>query len=120
MTTHVQKKILPSDGDQFLVIEYEDYFFTPKNNRIRVKEFGEKVASINSFFFDYLKGFNIPCAYTRKSGKKSLQFLKITDLQFKVKILNAVDKRTAKIFSLKQGKQLELPLFELHYGNSTD
>ena len=42
MTTHVQKKILPSDGDQFLVIEYEDYFFTPKNNRIRVKEFGEK------------------------------------------------------------------------------
>ncbi len=120
MITQVQKKIVPSDLDEFRILEYDDYFLTQKNKKVRAKDLGEKFATINSYFFDYLKGFNIPCAYLKKSGKKSLHYINFTDIPFKVRILNAVDKRTSKIFSLKTGTQLELPVFELHYGDSND
>jgi phosphoribosylaminoimidazole-succinocarboxamide synthase len=32
--------------------------------------------------------------------------------------MNTADKRTAKLFSVKEGANLELPIFEYHYGRS--
>lgn len=120
MINQVQKKILTTADKEFLQVEYEDFFLTPKNKKVRVKDLGEKFASINSYFFDYLKGFNIPSAYLKKSGRNVLNFLNYVELPFRIRILNAADKRTSKIFSVKPGTHLELPVFEMHYGNSHD
>lgn len=114
------KKNLPFDEEGYQFIEYEDFFFSQRNKKVTSKELGEKIASINSFFFEYLKGYNIPCAFVKKSGKKKLLFLKYTEFPFKIRILNAADKRIAKIFSIKTGTALELPVLEYHYINSED
>jgi phosphoribosylaminoimidazole-succinocarboxamide synthase len=45
-------------------------------------------------------------------------FVKFQQLPFVVKILNSADKRTAKLFSLKEGVHLNLPVFEYHVGDS--
>lgn len=102
------------------LIEYKDFFTAQKNKSLRVKNFGEKSAFLNSFFFDYLKGYNIPIAYLKKSGKRNLEFLKFVPYQFRIKILNNADTRTAKIFSIKPGAPLELPIHEFHFGDSKD
>jgi phosphoribosylaminoimidazole-succinocarboxamide synthase len=102
------------------LVEYDDFFITAKNKRVSVKSFGEKSALLNSYFFGYLKGYNIPCAFIKKATKNSLQILKVTDFTFRVKLLNAADTRTTKIFSVKPGSPLELPIQEYHYGNSKD
>lgn len=117
MITHQQKKDLPFDEAGYQLIEYDDFFFTDKKKKIKINELGQKFVLINSYFFEYLKGFNIPCSFVKRTGKNTLLFIKSTDFTFKVKILNAADKRIAKIFSLKQGAALELPVFEYHYGN---
>jgi len=39
---------------------------------------------------------------------------------FAVKILNVADKRTAKIFNIKESEVLNLPVFEIHTGNGKD
>lgn len=113
------KKNLPFDEQGYQLIEYED-FFLQGNKKITLKNLGEKVASINSYFFEYLKGYNIPCAYVKKIGGKNLLFLKYTEFPFKIRILNAADKKIAKIFSIKTGVTLELPVLEYHYGDSKD
>ncbi|MGB5288085.1 MAG: phosphoribosylaminoimidazolesuccinocarboxamide synthase [Ignavibacteriaceae bacterium] len=113
------KKNLPFDEQGYQLIEYED-FFLQGNKKITLKNLGEKVASINSYFFEYLKGYNIPCAYVKKIGSKNLLFLKYTEFPFKIRILNAADKKIAKIFSIKTGIALELPVLEYHYGDSKD
>jgi phosphoribosylaminoimidazole-succinocarboxamide synthase len=120
MTTQHHKKKLPFDEQGYQVIEYEDFFLTQKNNKVSLKTLGEKIATINSYFFEYLRGYNIPCAYVKKTGKKNLLFLKYTEFPFKIKILNAADKRTSKIFSIKPGTVLELPVLEYHYGESNE
>ena len=113
------KKNLPFDEQGYQLIEYED-FSLQGNKKITLKNLGEKVASINSYFFEYLKGYNIPCAYVKKIGSKNLLFLKYTEFPFKIRILNAADKKIAKIFSIKTGIALELPVLEYHYGDSKD
>jgi len=100
------------------LVEYNDFFITSKNKKVTAKHFGEKSASLNSYFFEYLKGYNIPCAFVKKADKRSLQFLKYSEFSFSVKILNSADVRTAKIFSIKLGSPLELPIQEYHYGDS--
>ena len=120
MITEHHKKNLPFDEHGYQLIEYENFFFSQKNKKVTSKELGEKIASINSFFFEYLKGYNIPCAFVKKSGRKSLLFLKYTEFPFKIRILNAADKRIAKIFSIKTGTALELPVLEYHYIDSKD
>lgn len=120
MITEHHKKNLTFDEQGYQIIEYEDFFFLQKNKKVTSKELGEKIASINSFFFEYLKGYNIPCAFVKKSGRKNLLFLKYTEFPFKIRILNAADKRIAKIFSIKTGTALELPVLEYHYLESKD
>lgn len=102
------------------VVEYKDHFITSKNKKVGVKSFGEKSALLNSYFSEYLKGYNIPCAFIKKADKNSLQFLRVTDFNFQVRLLNAADTRIAKIFSVKPGSALELPVQEYHYGESKD
>lgn len=101
-------------------VDYPDFIINQQNKKLTLKNFGEKVASLNAFFSDYLKGYNIPVAYLKKIEKKSIQILNVTDFRFRVKILNAADSRTAKIFSIKTGTYLELPVMEYHFGNSKD
>lgn len=120
MISQHHKKDLTLDGQNYQLIEYDDYFVNQKNKKIKSKELGEKSAALNSYFFDYLKGYNIPCGFVKKSDKKNLVFLKFTEFQFDVKILNAADKRTARIFSIKPGTTLELPIFEYQFGDSKD
>ncbi len=111
-------KNLPFDSQNYQLVEYPDFFSLNKDKNIKVKDLGQKFASINSFFYDYLKEFHIPCAYIKKYEKNSLMFVKFQQLPFVVKILNSADKRTAKLFSLKEGSHLNLPVFEYHFGDS--
>lgn len=120
MISKHHKKDLSLDGQNYQLIEYDDYFVNQKNKKIKSKGLGEKSAALNSYFFDYLKGYNIPCGYVKKSDKKNLVFLQFTEFRFDVKILNAADKRTARIFSIKPGTTLELPIFEYQFGDSKD
>ncbi len=52
----------------------------------------------------------------KKDDKKKNQVINVVDFRFRVKILNAADGRTAKIFSIKPGSSLELPILEYHFG----
>ena len=118
MILHNVKIDLPFDDQNYLMIEYPDYFYPVQNKKAKVKDLGKKFAAINSFFYDYLKEYHIPCAYIKNHNERSLVYMNFEQLQFSIKILNTADKRTAKIFSIKEGANLELPIFEYHYGSS--
>lgn len=120
MIAQQRKKNLPIDEQNYQLVEYDDYFYPDKKRKIRVKDLGIKFAAINSFFFEYLKEFNIPCAFEKKVGKKSLLFLKSFRLPFTVKVLNYADSRISRIFSVKPGSSLNLPVIDYHYGDSKD
>ena len=87
------KEILPESNLVLKLIEYYDFFINTKNKKISAKNFGEKTALLNSYFFEFLKGYNIPIAFEKKVDTKSLQFLKYTEFTFRVKILNSADDR---------------------------
>ena len=118
-TEEISKKDLHLDDKDFLTVEYPD-FYQSNGKKVKVKNLGEKFASINSFFFDYLKEYHIPAAFVKTYDKNILKFVKHDRFPFSIKILNIVDKRTGKIFSKKDGDLLDLPVFEIHYGNSKD
>jgi phosphoribosylaminoimidazole-succinocarboxamide synthase len=120
MINQKHKNNILFDTQNYQVIEYDDYFYSNKNKKVRVRDLGKRFASINSFFFEYLKEYNIPCAYIKKTGDKSLLFVKHSPLSFKVKILNSADKRISKIFDIKRGEELTLPVIEYHYGDGKD
>lgn len=114
------KKELPFDDQNYQLLEYPDYLTNGSAKKVKVKDLGTKFASINSFFMDYLKEFHIPAAFVKAQDNNSLKFIKHERLPFTVKILNLIDKRTAKIFSKKEGHSLKLPIFEYHYGKGKD
>ena len=118
-TEEIHKKDFHLDDKDFLTVEYAD-FYQSNGKKVKVKNLGEKFASINSFFFDYLKEYHIPAAFIKTYDKKILKFIKHNRFPFSIKILNIADKRTAKIFSRKEGDLLTLPVFEIHYGNGKD
>jgi phosphoribosylaminoimidazole-succinocarboxamide synthase len=107
------------DELNFVVQEYSDYFLEHGEKKFKSKNLGEKFAAINSYFFDYLKGYHIPTAFV-KNKKSQLKFIKHVRLPFTVKIFNTVDKRTAKLFHKKENEPLPLPVFEFHYGEGRD
>jgi len=121
MTTkgNIKENLSGTEPDLKLV-EYQDFFITSKNSKVTAKNFGEKSALLSSYFLEYLKGYNIPCAFVKKADKRSLLFLNYTEFLFRVKILDSADVRTAKIFAIKSGSPLELPIQEYHYGNSKE
>ena len=121
MEMKVNIKDSPSGTEADLkLVEYHDFFYTPKNSKATAKNFAEKSALLNSYFFEYLRGYNIPIAFVKKSHKNSLHLLNFSEFAFRVKILNQADTRTAKIFSIKPGSPLELPIQEYHYGDSKE
>ena len=114
------RKELPLDDQNYLLLEYPDYLTNGGTKKVKVKDLGMKFASINSFFMDYLKEYHIPAAFIKAQDKKSLKFIMHERLPFIVKILNLIDKRTAKIFSKKEGHPLKLPIFEYHCGTGRE
>ncbi len=116
----LSKKGPPLDNKDYLVLEYPDHFNVNDSKKVKVKDLGEKFASINSFFFDYLKEYHIPTAFVKNQDKNTLKFVRYERFKFYVKILNIVDKRTSKIFGLTEGDFLNLPIFEIHYGENKD
>jgi phosphoribosylaminoimidazole-succinocarboxamide synthase len=116
----LQKKEMPLDNSEYIIMEYSDYFQDGNTKKIKSKDIGEKFASINAFFFDYLKEYHIPAAFVKNVNKNSLKFIKHEKFRFSVKILNIVDKRTAKIFGDKEGRSLVIPLHEFHYGDGKE
>jgi len=113
-------KIISSDGNNYLLIEYPDFIEVDKKKKIRVKDLSEKFAAVNSFFLDYLKEYHIPVGFVKSQSKTVLKFLNYQKFPFYIKIYNAIDKRTAKIFSKKEFELLNLPLFEFHFGDGKD
>ncbi|HZW39624.1 MAG: phosphoribosylaminoimidazolesuccinocarboxamide synthase [Syntrophothermus sp.] len=99
----------------FSFIEYPDYILTETSTKIKSKNLGEKFALIQSFFMDYLKEYHIPVNLIRLEGTNSLKIQQHQRFPFYIKILNVVDKRTAKLFSKKEGEVLTLPIIEYHY-----
>lgn len=108
-------KDIPLDEGNYQVLEYLDSYQV-NGKKVKIKELGKKVASTSAFFFDYLKEYHIPTTFLRKDGENSLKFSTYKELAFRVKILNHADKRNAKIFGMKEGAELNLPVFEFHYG----
>jgi phosphoribosylaminoimidazole-succinocarboxamide synthase len=115
-----EKKGLPFLNHNYNFIEYSDYFQDGNSKKLKCKELGKKFASINSYFFEYLKGYNIPVAFLGTESKNLLKFIKFEKCNFHIKVLNHLDKRTAKIFDKKEGDNLNLPLYEFHYGDDKD
>ncbi len=114
------KREIPLDMQDYFVVEYFDFYSNNGSKKIKVKDLGEKFASINSFFFDYLKEYHIPAGFVKHHDKTSLKFIKHKRFPFSIKILNVIDKKTARIFGKKESEFLGLPIFEIHYGNSKD
>ena len=115
----LKKEISQTDQTAQLV-EYHDYYPSYGNDKVKCKNLGEKFASINSYFLEYLREYHIPGAFIKLEEKNSLLFQKHEKFPFSVKILNIIDKRTARIFDKKEFETLGLPLFELHYGKGKD
>ena len=115
-----EKKGLPFLNHNYNFIEYPDFFQNGTSKKLQCKELGKKFASINSYFFEYLKGYNIPIAFLESEKKNLLKFIKFEKFDFHVKILNLLDKRTAKIFGKKEGELLNLPLYEFHYSEEKE
>lgn len=113
-------KDYPLDGNNYSLVEYYDFITDEKNKKIRVKGLGEKFASINSFFMNYLKGYHIPSSFVKNHTESVLRYLNIEKYPFYIRILNVIDKRTAKIFVKKEQELLSLPIFEYHYDNGKD
>lgn len=120
MANEFKNKEIAFDEQNYQVIEYSDYFIPGKNKKVKVKDLGKKFTAISSFLYDYLQGYHIPTVYTGLKNPTSLTFLKFIPIPLKVRILNNADKRTAKIFSIKEYAPLQFPVFEYHYGDVKD
>jgi len=107
---------IPFDEGNYQLIEYHDSYIISDDKKVKVKDIGKKVALTNAFFFDYLKEYHIPTAFLRKDGESALKFSTYQEYAFRIKILNTADKRNSKIFGMKEGTTLNLPIFEFHYG----
>lgn len=113
------KKENPVTDQPAQLIEYHDYY-SNGNDKIKCKNLGEKFASINSYFLEFLREYHIPGAFLKLEGKNSLLLQKHEKFPFSVRILNIIDKRTSKIFDKKEFDSLMLPIFEFHHGNGKD
>ena len=90
------------------------------SGKIKSKNLGDRFASINCFFFEYLREFNIPSAFIKRENNNSLRFLKFEPFPFNLKILNSADKRNSRIFGLKENYPFNIPLIEVRHGDCND
>lgn len=120
MIETIKRNNIPFDEENYQLIEYQDCYSISDAKKVKVKDIGKKVALTNSFFFDYLKEYHIPTAFLRKDGESTLKFSTYKEYPCRIKILNLADKRNSKIFGMKEGTELTLPVFEFHYGNGKE
>ena len=108
------------DGNDYQILEYSDFLLVNGNKKLRIKKIGEKLASLNLFFLDFFKEYHIPAAVVKSHDKNSIKLAKHERYPFHIKILNVIDRRTSKIFTKKESELLNLPVFEIHYGDEKD
>lgn len=113
--TH-KKTDLAFDEENYIATVFEDSFTISTEKKLKIKDIAKKTADISAYFFEYLKEYQIPSAFHSKESENSLKFFKHVEYNFRIKILNRSDKRNAKIFNLKEGQDLGLPIIEFHYG----
>lgn len=104
--------------DNLIRIQYTDEIVS-SYGCFNIKEIGNKFTSVNSFFLDYLNAYNIPTGF-KKVSENSLYIQNHYRYPFHCKILNVADKRSSKIFLVKEGQVLTVPVIEFHYGSSPD
>ena len=120
MQEEIGKREILFDGNNYQILEYSDFLLVNGNKKLRVKKIGEKFAWLNLFFLDFLKEYHIPAAIVKSHEKNSLKVVKHDRYPFHIKILNVIDKRTSKIFAKKETEMLNLPVFEIHFGEGKD
>ena len=108
------------DNNYSQIVEYPDTFSLNGEKLLKIKNLGERFAYFNLHFLDFLKEYHIPSAFVKIHNKNGIKFTKHSRLQFYIRILNITDKRTSKLFSLKESEPLNLPIFEVHFGLGKD
>jgi len=91
---------------------FTDNLLIGKTSKARIKNIGSKILRINSFFFEYLTGFNVPTAYEKVSEEGCMVFEEFDRFGFHIKIQNIVNKKNSKIFGLKEFSEINIPLYE--------
>jgi phosphoribosylaminoimidazole-succinocarboxamide synthase len=91
------KKICLCREDQTYIVDYRDEIFLNGISKVRIKNLGQKLSTLNAFFLDYLNAYNIPTGFKRMSNY-SLVFQKYTQYPFNIKVLNVIDRRTSRVF----------------------
>ncbi|MCX6149824.1 MAG: hypothetical protein NTX22_04800 [Ignavibacteriales bacterium] len=113
------KIIYLCEDENYFSIEYTDDVNLNSKEIVKIKNIGAKFTLSNSFFLDYLNAYNIQTGY-KKVEENSIVLNKHYQFPFYIKILNIIDKRTAKIFNKQEGSNLQIPLLTFHFGNSPD
>jgi len=114
-------KVIQDQGNEQLIsVSYGDTISLTGSKTVRIKNSGQKFLRINSFFFDFLKGYNIPVGFQGLAEEKALLYPNHYRFPFCIKILNTVDKRMSKIFGKNEFEQLSIPVYELHYGTEKE
>lgn len=85
-----------------------------KGSRLRFKGLGEKNSIINSFFLDFLKGYNLPVLFRERVDANKIAFHPHTPLPVIIRVINYTDQKMAHTFSLEYGTPLSTPVL-LHF-----
>lgn len=115
----ITKRTINEGQLEYSIIEYPDYLING-SSKIKSKNLGDRFASINSFFFEYLREFNIPSAFIKRENNNSLRLLKYEPFPFYIKILNSADKRNSRLFGLKENHPFNIPVIEVRHGDFND
>lgn len=118
--TENRKNQQGQESENLISLTYNEIITLSGKKTVRIRNISRKFIKINSFFFEFLKGYNLPVGYQGTIEEKSLIFQNHTPFPFCLKILNTVDRRTARIFGKNEGDILAIPQYELHYGNEKE
>lgn len=119
MKNELKTPYLPLDSEDYINQIFPDFISNGKSKKIKCKDLGKNFAQINMYFLDYLKKYHVPVASVKLVDENIIKYLRYTEIEFSVRILNYVDKRTSKIFKKKENEILDLPVYEYHYGNES-
>ena len=105
-----------NENKDFLEVTFSDTIEISQKplQQKKIKGIGEKVAKINSYFFEYINGFNIPTVFDKLNSENQYQVKKFIEVPFLIKMLNNVDKRTSKIFNIDEYENLSIPILEIY------
>jgi phosphoribosylaminoimidazole-succinocarboxamide synthase len=113
------KIIYYEEEEDCFLIDYNDEVELNSKEKVKIKNIGAKHTAANSFFLDFLNAYNISTGY-KKVVENSILINKHYRFPFYIKILNILDKRSAKIFNKLDGEILQIPLLTFHFGNQND